>query len=340
MKKSWNFGDTTPRTAMKYAEPLPPVHPGMLVWSGASDLGSHAYRFAVHCPRAFAYANLGKASLPQSDRSGLVVSVADDGVVQGPFTGARVEKLISAKSSVYMTRGTLIHTALAHELIEQSFAGGEAVVICGKLYEAPPSNVLFYSAAEAVECAAVLSGNTAYTYALPAARRMLPQIKPWVSELLQREQVVTIETQLYWHVDAPLPYTARLDLVTRNRVSGLYRGWDYKTAANPKSALAKYTESAQLHGQDILGGKWAGAAWNGVQILLVEDQGDQAGSSGPGSMTQWPLPRSGRAGRWFEYAVKSAQDRVAPFLGKPVSAWPCNPFYCSACPYNAVCEKS
>lgn len=319
---------------MKYATPNPPAHQAGLIFAGGSFFGSHAVRLATTCLRSSAISNhWGRPRWPVSQQNGTVSVLVDpDGVlVHGPFEEGRTFDLAQ---SVWMIRGTLVHIAFAHELANLAIARDGAVVIGGKLYDATTP---LYTAAEAVEAAAFIIGLQARTLALPNARKMLPQVKAWSASLIERDMVTAIETQLAWHVRAPWAYTARLDLVTTNRVSKMVRAWDYKTSSRPTADKLKYAVSAQLHGQDQMGHLWAGSRWAGVMVLLVEDVGADEGRIGV--VDEWQLPRS-PVGNRLEGALLQMQEVVKPWADRDPATWPANPFGCANCSYRQPCYSS
>lgn len=330
MERKISFAGVEPVGPKQYAEPQPPARAAKLVWAGPSELGSHAMRLMTGCARAIAIGHpewTNPAGLRASTRTGDVRVLPDlstAAIFNGPATAE--DAVGSGGATVYMIRGTLAHVALAHELVAASLARGEAIAVAGNLVEdEPPAN--WYTAAEAIEVAATLVGSSSFTFALPAARRLLGPLRKWVADLLDRERVLAIETQLVWHLDAPFAYTARLDLATRNRASDLIYSWDYKTTADPQADKRKrYATAAQLMGQDQMGQRWAGSKWGGVKLLLI---GDRGGDS-PTTLEEWAWPRNPR-GRDLEHGIAAAQNAAAPFVGHPVREWPTNPLFCSGC---------
>lgn len=314
--------------------PVLPQHAGLFLAAGGSANGSHGMRTAFGCPRQFWLSRLGQLP-PASDGSGRVSVYPDpECVVLGPVSE---ETFKEHTTSVYMDRGSLVHFALAHMLIQKTIARDGAIVIAGARNDAFPKDVPWYSPEEAVECGSANIGPKSYTYALPAGRRLLGQLESWVEDLMVREQPVAVETQLAWHIPGPWIYTARFDLITRNRASGLYRGWDYKTASRPQSDEAKYRTSAQLHGQNEMGRRWAGDYWGGVVVVLIEDTNDP---KKVGRMIEWALPQSPMA-HAVGPSVAEAQQRMLHYYGKiqaeGIRAVPGNPFFCTGCQFQVSC---
>lgn len=327
MRKLWDMSNTTPKSAYDWSRPVLPTEAKHLVYAGASSMGSHAVRLAQSCQRAFALSHAG--TMHASDRTGRVTMFedSDTGVRAGPF----VEQIIPMCQTIWMARGTLIHVACAHYLITKTLERDGTIVVCGRRFSA--GEVAWYTAEEAIECAAALTGPGCHRYALPAARRMIPQVKTWADELLETEQPVAIESQLAWHLDIPWAYTARYDLLTCHRVSRAWRSRDYKTSTNPSKDKVKYGTSAQLHGQDQMGRLWVrdwGHTWGGVVIVLMEDTGSDA----PGTTQEVNLPQRGQV-RYLAGSIERAIHGIASaevYLG--------NPFACSACSYTAECAAA
>lgn len=328
---TWDFAETKVKENQKFANPNPPSHEGVLIMAGASSFGSHAIKVGMSCPRAFALSCSVKS--PESDRSGAVRVYPDPGgvLLNGPFQGGFTYDLAQ---TVYMIRGTLIHIALAHAFSRLALEEEGRVVIGGQSYLAPLS---LYTPAEAIEAAAVLIGPQARTFALPAARRMLPVTESWAKEFYQRERVVAVETQFAWHVTAPYTYTARYDLMVQNRSSGLLRGVDYKTSTRPSADKPKYASSAQLHGQDIMGRTRFGEKWDNVAVLFLVDPGEK--SQAPTTVEEWRLPKSHVAGA-LRGAIERSQNTIAPYVGMPVEQWPANPFGCGDCRVQKLCKNT
>lgn len=335
MEVKYDFSTTRPRVPHRHADPQPPPHAGLLVYAGGSSFGSHAVRQALDCERMYGLSTLDHRPPAASLRDGSVSVIPDPpgaGIYEGPFKVTRDPG--ERRSTVYMHRGTLIHTALAHVFIHEALKRDGMVVVAGRPYD-KSSN--FYTAEDAVEAAAALLGTQAHTYALPATRRMLPQVLRWARRLVETEQVVAIETMVGWHLDAAWAYTSRNDLVIQNRASKRIRILDYKTGLRPEQDKKKYAASGQLAGQDFLGGRWVGSRWAGVVVVLIEDPGESSDEPDrEGKVQEWPLPKNPIAvglGR----SVKAAQERVQPYVGRPIEEWPLNPFSCGDCRLREPC---
>lgn len=327
MKVGLNFESTEPAVPKKYEEPVQLTRRAKLIFAGASENGSHAVRTMGGCARSYALHTPNAVLRPPraSQRTGVVTVLVDDGarvLVEGPVQPAQA--VGAGGASVYMVRGTFAHIALAHAFARAALERGETFVVGGNHVSGSPDE--WYTPAEAVEAASTLIGMPSFTFALPAARRLLPALTRWVQDTMELERVIAIETQLVWHLLAPFAYTARIDIVTQSRASGLYYATDYKTSANPTADKRRYTVSAQFIGQDQMGRRWAGAKWGGVRVALIPDRGD--GVTAPLSL--WAWPRSPRSGD-FEAAVADTQARVEPYFGKPAHQWPANPLHCSGC---------
>lgn len=325
MKKNFDFADVAPAEPKRYAEPTPVHRAARLVWAGPSEMGSHMMRSMLGCQRQFALSH-PNWSPRASERTGLV-TVLDDlatGVVHGPFTS--VDAVGAGGSTVYMIRGTLAHIILAHTLIRETLARGERLVVCGGVVHGAPDD--WYTPEEAVELAATLVGTPAHTFALPAARRLLPHLIRWAKNLVTRERVLAVETQLVWHLAAPFAYTARYDLLTESRASGLVSTLDYKSSSDPKGdKTRRYAASAQLMGQDEVGRRWAGQRWSNVRVLLIGDKSD----ADP-TLEVWNWPRHPRTAD-LERSIATAQ---APWTNmvpvQHVARLPGNALFCNACP--------
>lgn len=325
MKTAFDFTGVEPRAPQQYATATPPEVPGLLLWTGSSYFGSHAIRGLLGCARSAALSE-SWARAPASDESGRVEVLGEtEGVVEGPVSIGRQDG-----QSVYMIRGTFIHVAIAHALILGSIKRGEYPMVAGRnlaLIEGAAGPLPWYTPEDAIEAAATLVGTPGFKYALPAARVMSAKAVEWANDLLARERVVAIETQYAWHVPGPWAYTARYDLVTINRASGLLYGYDYKTAVKPADAKLKYAQSAQLMGQDQIGRTGYGQQWGGVKVLLVEDTGFDRPPVYP---KEWPIPIHPRT-RDIGQGISEATQRFAPYIGKPAALVPPNPLYCSGC---------
>lgn len=343
MKATFDFTGVTPKEPQRYATPTPPERAARLVWTGASSFGSHGIRSLLGCLRAAAYARPW-ARAPHSDQSGRVTMLAEvDGLPVGPFGPEHAQ--LSWANSVYMIRGTFVHTALAHAFIRGSLRRGEVPVIAGRVFPTSEEGVIggreddWYTPAEAVEAGATLTGTPGFRYALPAARTLTPGVVAWAESVLDAERVIAVETQFAYHVaGSPWAYTARYDLLTQNRASKMIYAYDYKTAADPKSAMAKYQQSAQIMGQHQIGKTGYGAQWGGVRIALVPDNGKAETSTRP-VVHLMPLhPR----GADLAQGIVEAVSRVESIADLDPRAAPANPLFCSGCPgvVRTWCQNS
>lgn len=324
MNKTYDFGAVKPPEVQRYAEPALVTRRARIVWPGPSELGSHAMKQMAGCPRAFAMMHPGWKPRV-STRSGVVEVIADEidrSCPWGPLPGG----VGAGGATVYMLRGTLAHTILAHAFIRGAAARGEPTVVAGCPVAASTVDD-WYTPEEAIEVAAAHIGAAAYTFALPAARRLVLPLVGWAEGILARERVLAVETQLAWQLDAPFAYTVRLDLVTQHRTSGLIYARDYKTSSDPKGDKnRRYVASAQLMGQDQMGARWTGPSWGGVRVVLIS-----GGDKTPPEIEDWTWPRNPR-GADLERGIALVQEPFVQYAGGPTHAYPKNPLYCASCP--------
>lgn len=337
MKKSFDFSGVKPKEVVPYQYPVIPEAPGRLSFAGGSEIGSHSMAVAMKCARAFWYGRGGHYNPPPSSDGSSRVAVLPDlpgeVVVEGPV---QANVTLRRGETVWMARGTLVHVALAHHAIRGALAQDGSIVVGGQTYTSTDGGSPWYTPGEAVESAAALMGPGAHTYGLSAGRRMLPQLEQWMRSLIQREQPIAVETQIAWHVPGPWIYTARLDLITRNRASGTYRIWDYKTGRSPVRDKSKYSISAQLHGQQEMGRRLFGELFGGVHVALIEDPDDP---KKVGSVEEWSLPFMPTAVH-LESSIVDAQCRMLAHVEQlklGIQRVPGSPFFCAGCNARERC---
>lgn len=334
MKYQFEFEGTAPRAAMRYGTPELPETPRSLIFAGGSAFGSHSVKEALHCVRAAGY-GFGRRNPPTSRGDGsceFLVDTYHEVIHKGPHTATESMDLMQ---SIWMARGSLIHVALAHAFVKLAIEGGTEIVVCGYRFNAEHKE-LFYTPEEALEAAAAILGPVCHTYALPAARRMLPGALAWAHRLFELEIPIAVETQVAMHVPlSPFVYTSRLDLLTQDRGSGLAYAHDYKTANDTgKASKRRYALSAQMAGQDQILQRIFGTRWGGVKVDLIQDPGEKGEK--PFKVEEYRIPRH-PVGYGLVPAVQDAQQRISPHLGKPISEWPGNPFHCSGCSFAKIC---
>lgn len=334
MKTTFDFGETK----KPYERDTPNVvdRKSALIYAGGSGFGSHSVSVARTCPRAWGILNNDRDMILSdgSDTARVFPDPISSTIHLGPFSEQARES--HGYKSIWMARGTLIHVALAHAMAKLAGKTDGSVIVCGHHLDSAGINLL-YSPEDAIECAAMLVGPLANTYALPAARRMLPQVLEWAEALNRRERVVAIETQVVWNVpNSKWAYTARLDLATQHRQSKLTWFRDYKTAREVNATVVRsYRDSGQFAGQRRIGERLLGTSFGGVIVALLEDVGEGVDRVGIVQEHQIAAMHSssGLAG-----SVATSVSCVEPHHGGPLTGYPMNPFACSSCSVRSICQ--
>ncbi len=183
--------------------------------------------------------------------------------VAGPETRPRGLEGLAGESRA-LTLGTMVHIGIAHWYCRRAIARQGHIDYMGTRYTKESS---FYTPLQAQAIYAARAGALGQ-YLLGEGQAIQQAYEKQYVNLDAAFDVVAVEHPLRLEVYG-YPFTARADLIVRDRASGQVFIWDHKTAGRPNRVPVDYSMSGQIHGLRWHGmthfpGTFAGVTLNAV----------------------------------------------------------------------------
>jgi len=242
----FNFGPKLPDPIgppiISVAEALEEIlkFPGAeVIYTGPSEYGWHEVGLFLRCPQLYEHVDSGR--LP----------------------GERMPK-------DYLTRGSLVHTGLAHYYARIGAAQPGGVLVNGKQSNNPDDwHKPLVGVALAAEYMRRIEKDPFAMPLLPLAQSLTQlyiehirgSSKDYGIRILGVEHPAEIPCEGY-------PYTAGLDLVVQT-ADGMVQLWDHKILARPDKGRAMYSYSGQIHGHRAIGQRLWGLKFGGVRLNIL-----------------------------------------------------------------------
>lgn len=249
----------------------------ILIDTGPSRAGAHQMETFEICPRMF--------RLLQEAR-------------------AEVQVAGQLPATFYLDRGSLVHIGLAHYHAQRAIreqgvvrVGDDQVRSADEMYD--PLEAVHVAAHASIERKATLRESEMLVKRYIEWSEGAGPI-PW--------QVLGIEVELGIMLTPSELYTARVDMLVRDRTTGRILVVDHKTAYNPADAPTMYGHSWQMLGIQEIGRERFGDKWGGVVLNCI------ASSREPKKLVMRAPPAVAPvlAGRWREMAIaRRAELRAA-----------------------------
>ena len=169
------------------------------------------------------------------------------------------------KPTFYLDRGSLVHVGLAHWNALRAIRE-QGVCRVGDLRVTDPGTL--YEPIEAIHVAAALNHSDVWS-ALGEAEMLTRRYIEWDQHQPSPWHVLAVEVEVGILIDPGELYTARLDMLVRDRTNGLVYGVDHKTAYYPRDAPAMYGHGYQMLGIQEIGTQLYGGKWGGIILNCI-----------------------------------------------------------------------
>ena len=219
-----------------------------------------------------------------------------------------VPRAVQAAPSQAALRGSILHVGLAH------------LYAALRAQQGGPSVVGFYTPRRAMRVYGV--GEGASEDMQDACGLTLRQYAAHYTNESQRYEILEIEHLMETTVGTRAHrYTARADLIVRERATGLVRILDHKTSASVDyKASSRYVLSLQMLGLQHLGAERYGVNFGGILINQIS----MAADGTPARFTRFTPEPAPEALAQFPSTVSDAEERIASLRasGRSLDAWP------------------